>query len=195
MIARQKAEATMRLSVLAAAAFFLAGCQSAITTTTSYDVLFRAGVPTEFGYAATAAEMPVVVAGNPFDISEPALDAAVIAAMQGHNRGSAVQFVQAPEEIAHSGTGYAVVMLLNSGPGIGADFACARRASLAPPVTQGRTTLLAVFCGSADARSWAYSGTGPVASPNDPLFLQLVRQATFLMIPPRDDDWGDSAFF
>jgi hypothetical protein len=186
----------MRRSMLAAAAvFLLAGCQSVITTTTSYDVLFRSGVLSEFGYAASAGEMPVVVVGNPFDIPKPTVDAAVIAAMQGRNRGSAVRFVEAPAEIAQSGSGYAVLMLLNSGPGIGADFACARRASLAPPVTQGRTTLLAVFCGAADARSWAYSSMRTVASPSDPLFLQLVRQATFLMIPPRDDDWPDSTFF
>jgi hypothetical protein len=54
---------------------------------------------------------------------------------------------------------------------------------------------LAVFCGAADARSWAFSSMGPVASPSDPMFVQMVRQATFLMIPPRDDDWPDSAFF
>jgi hypothetical protein len=185
----------MRLSVLAAAALLLEGCQSAITTTTSHDVLFRAGVPSEFGYAASGGEMPVVVVGNPFDVPKPILDAAVIEAMQGQNRGSAVRFVKAPEEIAHSGSGYAVLMLLNGGPGMGADFACVRRASLAPPATQGRTTLLAVFCGAADARSWAYSSMRPVASPSHPLFVQLVRQATFLMIPPRDDDWPDSTFF
>jgi hypothetical protein len=185
----------MRRSVLAAAGFLLAGCQSAVTTTTSYDVLFRSGVRSEFGYAAGGGEMPVVVVGNPFDNPQPAVDEAVITAMQGHNRGPPVRFVHAPADIAQSGSGYAVVMLLNAGPGIGADFACARRGSLTPPVTSDGTTLLAVFCGSADARSWAYSGTGPVASPDDPLFLKLVRQATFLLIPPRDDDWSDSAFF
>jgi hypothetical protein len=181
--------------MLAAAVFLLAGCQSAVTTTTSYDVLFRWGVPSEFGYAATAGEMPVVVVGNPFDIPKPAVDAAVIAAIQGRNRGSAVRFVKAPAEIAQSGSGYAVVMLLNAGPGIGADIICARRGTLALPSTVGRTTALAVFCGGADARSWAFSSTGPVASPEDSLFLQLVGIATFLMIPPRDEDWPDSALF
>src|SRR5512134_808191 len=133
--------------------------------------------------------MPVVVVGNPFDIPKPDVDAAVIAAMQGRNRGPAVRFVEAPTEIAQSASGYAVVMLLNTGPGIGADFICARRGSLEPPPLVGRTTMLAVFCGAADARSWAFSSTGPSASPGDPLFVQLVRQATFLMIPPRDDEW------
>jgi hypothetical protein len=185
----------MRRSVLAAAGFLLAGCQSLVTTTTSYDVWFRSGVLSEFGYAATAGEMPVVVVGNPFDVPKPAVDEAVIAAMQGHNRGSAVRFVHAPADIAQSGAGYAVVMLLNAGPGIGADFACARRASVSPPVAGGGTTLLAVFCGNADARSWAYSGTGPVASPDDPLFRDLVARTTFQMIPPRDDDFGEGAFF
>src|SRR5512134_2674152 len=133
----------MRLSVLAAAVFLLAGCQSAITTTTSYDVLFRSGVLSEFGYAATAGEMPVVVVGNGFDAPKPAVDEAVIAAMQGHNRGAAARFVQAPAEIARSGTGYAVVLLLNAGPGVGADFLCARRGTFSPPIAGGGTTLLA----------------------------------------------------
>ena len=184
------------LSVLTGcfATLALAGCQSLVTTTTSYDVLFRSGVLSEFGYAATAGEMPVVVVGNPFDLPKPAVDEAVIAAMQGHNRGAAVRFVQAPAEIARSGVGYAVVMLLNPGPGVGADLACAGRASVSPAFAGGGTTLLAVFCGNADARSWAYSGTGPVASPNDPLFRGLVARTTYLMIPPRDDDWGGRDF-
>ena len=78
----------------------LAGCQSTVTTTTSYDVLFRSGVLSEFGYAASAGEMPVVVIGNPFDAPKPVVDEAVIAAMQGHSRGAAVRFVPAPAEIA-----------------------------------------------------------------------------------------------
>ena len=189
--------ARLWLSMLAPcfAALVIAGCQSAVTTMTSYDVLFRSGVLSEFGYAGSNGEMPVVVVGNPFDTPKPAVDGAVIAAMQGRNRGSAVRFVEAPEEIAHSGAGYAVVMVLNGGTGIGADVVCARRGSLATPPTVGRTTVLAVFCGNADARSWAFSSIGPVASPSDPMFVQLVRQATFLMIPPRDDDWPDNAFF
>jgi hypothetical protein len=116
----------------------------------------------------------------------PAVDEAVIAAMQGHNRGSAVHFVQEPASIAEAGAGYAVVMLLNAEPGTSADFACARRGSFSPPV--------AVFCGNAGARSWAYSTTGPVNSPDDPLFRALVSQTTYLMIPPRDDDWGGRDF-
>ena len=127
-----------------------------MTTTTSYDVWFRSGVLSEFGYAATAGEMPVVVVGNPFDLPKPAVDEAVIAAMLGHNRGAAVRFVQAPAEIARSRVGYAVVMLLNPGPGVGADLACAGRASVPPATGGGGTTLLAVFCGNADARSWAF---------------------------------------
>ena len=184
------------LSVLTAcfAALALAACPSAVTTTTSYDVLFRSGVLSEFGYAANAGEMPVVVVGNGFDAPKPVVDEAVIAAMQGHNSGAAVRFVPAPAEIARSGTGYAVVVLLNAGPGVGAELACAQRGSLPSPVAGGGTTLLAVFCGNADARSWAYSATGPVKSPDDPLFRALVAQTTFLMIPPRDDDWGGRDF-
>lgn len=33
-------------------AALLAGCATQVTTQTSYDVYFRAGVPSEFGYAA-----------------------------------------------------------------------------------------------------------------------------------------------
>jgi hypothetical protein len=139
--------------------------------------------------------MPVVVVGNPFDLPKPAVDEAAITAMQGHSRGSAVRFIRAPAEIAHTGTGYAVVLLLNAGPDVGADFLCARRGAMSPPMVGGGTTLLAVFCGNADARSWAYSATGPVASHDDAQFHALVAQTTFLMIPPRDDDWSESAFF
>ena len=178
-----------RDAALALSAALLAGCSSAVTTQTSYDVIFRAGVPSEFSYAAGEARtMPVIIVGNPFSLPKPVVAQNVVAAMQGNTKNGGVGFVAVPTEAAPSG--YAVVVLLNAAPGTSANLLCAQRGALEPPSGFGNTTLLMAFCGNADARSWAYSTTGPVASPDDPLFRQLVTRTTFALLPSRDDDCG-----
>lgn len=168
----------------------LAGCASQVTTQTSHDVYFRAGVPSEFGYAGgEAGVMPVILIGNPFALPKAAVDQSVVAAMQGRVNGPAVRFVAVPALSLPSG--YAVVVLLNAAPGTSANLLCARRGLQDPPPPRpGRTTVLMAFCGNADARSWAFSTTGPAASPEDPLFQELIARTTFALLPPRDDDWG-----
>jgi hypothetical protein len=168
----------------------LAGCASQVTTQTSYDVYFRAGVRSEFGYAGgEAGVMPVIITGNPFPLlPKAAVDQSIAAAMQGSVNGPPVRFVAVPTSAMPQG--YAVVVLLNAAPGTSANLLCAQRGSLEPPPRSARTTLLMAFCGNADARSWAYSTTGPVASPDDPLFQELIVRTTFALLPRRDDDWG-----
>lgn len=62
-----------RLSVFFAA--LLTGCASQVTKQTSYDVCFRAGVPSEFGYAGgQAGLMPVLIIGNPFPLERPVVE-------------------------------------------------------------------------------------------------------------------------
>jgi hypothetical protein len=199
-----------RVATLVLSATLAAGCSSTVSTVTSYDVLFRTGVPSEFSFAAAGGEMPVAVIGNPFGMPQADLDAKVIAAMQGRNYGARVRFVPAEGESRY--TGYRVVMLLDALGGARGDTACAFRPIAhaseggeqpAPtpvpvpppaPVSTGRTTLMAAFCGGSDARSWAYSTTGPVASPDDPLFRQLVSRTTLAMLPPRDDQYDNQDF-
>jgi hypothetical protein len=191
-----------KLAAVLVGAACVVGCSSTVTTVTSYDVLFTSGVPSEFSYAASGGEMPVVVIGNPFGRPQEDVEAALISAMQGQNYGARVTFVPAEGEARY--TGYRVVMLLNSG-GVRGDAACRLRPgpsgeeigeepamATQPATSTGRTTLLGAFCGNANARSWAYSTTGPLSSPKDSQFRELVSRATFAMLPPRDDDFGDS---
>lgn len=189
----------MRSVCIVAMAMALAGCTPPVVrSTTSYDVLFRTGVPSEFGYAAPGGEMPVAVVGNPFPVGTPRVQQAVVDAMQGRNYGPRVRFVNGPVESARPG--YAVVMLLDAAPGTPADALCVPewRGSLASQGAGGghadRLTLLAAFCGGSDARSWAFSSAPRPASPEDPMFGQLVAQTTYLLLPPRDDAFGDSIF-
>jgi uncharacterized protein YceK len=182
-----------RRSLALAAALALSGCSSVVTTTTSYDVYFRSGVLSEFGYAAgrTGGVMPVAVVGNPFDLPKARVDEAVVAAMQGRNAGAPVRFALSPEDAERSG--YEVIMAFGAGPGVAGALCVDRSAFPAPPAGSG--TLLAVFCGGTDARSWAFSSIGPVASPDGPLFREMVGQTTFLMIPNRDDDYTSRSVF
>lgn len=195
-----------RLAAALLSAASLTGCGSMVTTVTSYDVLFPAGVPSEFSYAAAGGMMPVVVVGNPFALPQADVDAAVIAAMQGQTFGAQVRFV--PAEGESRTTGYAVVMLLDSIGGVRGNTACAWRGRLAYPATDATpdstptqapidtepTTLLAAFCGNADARSWAFSTTGAVKSPYSEHFRELVARTTMSMLPPRDDDQNTADF-
>ena len=205
-----------RFATALTAIIALSGCASMVTTVTSYDVQFPTGVPSEFNYAAVGGEMPVVVVGNPFSAPQSDVDAAVISAMQGKTFTAKVRFVPAEGDARTSG--YAVVMLLDATGGAGGNTACAWRSRLASrtgtampsgapqpaadprpapgsgPMT-GPMTLLAAFCGNADARSWAYSTTGPVDSPYSAHFRELVALTTMSMLPPRDDDYNNSNDF
>jgi uncharacterized protein YceK len=191
-----KTEGSTRPRSLAfATAIALSGCSSVVTSTTSYDVYFRSGVLSEFGYAAsrTGGVMPVAVVGNPFDAPKPAVDQAVVAAMQGRNVGAPVRFAVSPADAERSG--YEVVMAFGAGPGA-ATALCVERGAFQAPPGGSSGTLLAVFCGGTDARSWAFSSIGPVAaSPDDPLFRDMVGQTTFLLIPNRDDDYNTRGDF
>jgi hypothetical protein len=183
-----------RLALAVVASLGLPGCQSPVISQTSYDLYFRSGVVSEFGYAAPGGEMPVAVVGNPFPIEKPRVDQAVVDAMQGHNYGPRVRFVNGPSASARPG--YVVVMMLDAAPDMSADALCVdeRRPAFMPRNRAERTTLLAAFCGGSDARSWAWSSGPRIDSPDDPLFAQMVAQSTFMMLPPRDDDFGTGDF-
>ena len=166
----------------------LAGC-TAVVTQTSHDVLFRAGVRSEFGFAAGPGRvMPVIVVGNPFPL--PAADVAqqVVGAMQGNVPGTGVRFALASAQELPAG--YAVVVLLDSSPGTSANVLCGRRGGLETPGSWRGASVLMAFCGNADARSWAFSSSGAVDSPDDPLFRQLIARTTFALLPARDDSRG-----
>ena len=173
--------------VVAFFSMLLAGCEPMVTTTTSYDVLFRSGVVSEFGYAASGGEMPVIVIGNPFTAVKQVVDQAVVDAMQGHVYGNRVRFVNAPEA-AGAKPGYAVVMMFGAGSGTLAHAVCSSRRNTPAVVDGDASSVLAIFCGGGDARSWAYSRTSRASSPDDPVFRDLIAQATWAMLPPRDDD-------
>lgn len=173
-----------RISILA---LLLSACGSMVTTTTSYDVLFRSGVVSEFGYAASGGEMPVIVVGNPFPVDKQIVDQAVVDAMQGNVFATRTRFVNA-SEAAGARPGYAVVMVLGARYGTSANGACASRQAGPVAPAGDAASVLAIFCGGGDARSWAYSRTSPASSPEDPGFRALIAQATRAMLPPRDDD-------
>ena len=182
-----------RRSLAFAAALALSGCSSVVTTTTSYDVYFRSGVLSEFGYAAsrTGGVMPVAVVGNPFDLPK----AGGRSGGGGGDAGQERRRAGALRPLA----GRCRAQRLRGDHGVrrrsrSCRALCVERDAFpAPPASSG--TLLAVFCGGTDARSWAFSSIGPVASPDDPLFRKMVGQTTFLMIPNRDDDYTSRSVF
>lgn len=173
---------------LALASALLAGC-SAVVTQTSYDTLFRAGVRSEFAFGASGGVMPVIVVGNPFPpLPQAEVAQAVVDAMQGNVPGTGVSFALA--SVQEVPAGYAVVVLLNASPGTSANLLCGRRADFPTPGSWRGASVLIAFCGNADARSWAFSSSGEVESPDDPLFRRLIARTTLAMLPPRDDQRG-----
>ncbi len=102
----------MKLARAAFAASFalsLAGCLGETTTLSVY--YERTGVPSLFRYAASGRDFRTVIYGNPTTASQDAIDAAVIAAMQGRNWGPETNFTTTPSDDARGE--YRVVMIFS----------------------------------------------------------------------------------
>lgn len=169
----------------------ITGCREVIQSQTSHDTVIRSGVLSEFGYAARGNRMPIVVLGNPYpEMSQRAFERSVIDAMQGNLFLYEVNLVPAADNISRSG--YRIVAFLADSP-VPPEHAC----SLGPDVdvAAGSTEtmnlwLLTAFCGGeTEPLSWALASSTRPSSPEDPLFRALVTQATFDLLPPRDESF------
>lgn len=187
--------------IAASALVALAGCADAVRSTSSQDLYFRSGVLSTFAYAAAPGEMRTVVIGNPFTIPKAELDRIVTAAMDGNHFGPPTTFTTEPSDQARAS--YRIVMLFDPPRAMDRQQVCAPAAQLEPrrdasqAGTQGpdpELRLLTGFCAQNQLLSWVTSSMNRPASPDDPAFRNMIANATFTLIPSRDQEPDRSRF-
>ena len=187
-----KSRSTFRKMLFAGAALagvlVLNACASAVRSTSSQDVYFRTGVLSTFAYAAADGEMNTVVIGNPFDMPKSALDRVVTDAMQGNHYGPRTTFTTTPSPDARPH--YRIVMMFDRPRGMSRQQLCGPRETLTPEPRGDRLRLATAFCGRNQLLSWVDSSIPTPASPDDAAFRRMIANATFNLIPSRDDDPG-----
>lgn len=129
--------------------------------------------------------MLVRVLSDPFSVPREDLEDIAVAAMQGHNAGPKTTFSATPTERMRAG--YSVVLGFDLPASYGPRPICAEQTSEFPTVESDRTRLFMVFCEGADWLTWVQASIPRIASPNEPLFREMVAQATFALIPLADD--------
>ena len=168
------------LAGLALAAAAVAGCSTEI----SRGNIERAGIPTNFSYAASRGEMWTVVIGNPFRVPDPILESAVVGAMQGNYYGPRTQFTTRPSPAADPN--YRIVVDFAYPPVTLPDAVCNAMVpqSAGYPVG-GRVEMLVAFCIGQSLQSWVRM-SAVAAGPEDPAFRRMIANAMVQLIPPYD---------
>ena len=175
--------------VAVAGGLIVNGCAGAVRSTSSQDVSFRTGVLSTFAYAAADGEMNTVVVGNPFDMPQSALDRIVTDAMQGNHHGPRTTFTTTPSPDARPQ--YRIVMMFDRPRNMNRQQLCGPREHLTPEPRGGRLHLATAFCARNQLLSWVDSSIPTPASPDEPAFRRMIANATFNLIPARDDDPGN----
>jgi hypothetical protein len=169
-----------------AALLVLHACAGAVRSISSQDISFRTGVLSTFAYAAADGEMNTVVVGNPFDVPQSALEHVITENMQGNHYGPRTTFTTTPSENARPE--YRIVMMFDRPIGMNRRQLCGPRDDLKPEPRADRLRLATAFCARNHLLSWVDSSIPFPASADDPAFGQMISQATFNLIPSRDDD-------
>ena len=150
-------------------------------------------------FEATAAgggdrQMQVVVLGNPFDIAQTELEAAVIDAMQASSFGVPINFAIKPEN-PDPGRPFRVVLAFNPEGIRGPGKLCATGESpKSAGSTDGRLTLMGAFCSTDSYLRHAIARASDVGGAGSETFDDIIFQLKTSMFPgrnPHDQSAGD----
>ena len=164
----------------ALAALVLGGCSADVLV---YDEHSERGGyhDGDLDYAGRKGAIETVIAGNPFGGDKARFDAFVLSRMQGRNRGLPANFVPRPGP--QTDPLYKTVVAFDMPKNIDPDRMCREGASL-PSRPGGDTVRMAIaFCEGDRSKSDAYGIARRVNGINDPKFVRLVQETTFVMIP------------
>lgn len=175
---------TKTIAGLAAGAVLAGACLSS----TSY---WDAGGSLESGrgafrYAGADRDFRTRVVGNPFAVPQAETERAVIAAMQGRDRGMNTNFTTTPRNAYMA---YHIVMLFN--PTRTGSAACAAPERHTGPARPGALSLAALFCNGDRLVYGIGSTVSGVTAPDDPLFDSFVNNLMYQFVPYEsmvDDD-------
>lgn len=180
---------TLRASAAMAGVLVLNACAGVVQSTASQDVAFRTGVLSTFAYAAAVGEMNTVIVGNPFNVPKGELDRIVTDAMQGNHYGPRTTFTTTPS--ADARPQYRIVMMFDRPRAQQRQQVCGPRESLIPEPDAARLHLTTAFCARNQLLSWVESSIARPETPDEPGFRRMIANATFNLIPSRDDDRGN----
>ena len=146
-----------------------------------------------FEYANHKGAIVAQIVGNPFNVSDDQFRAAVLAHMQGQNRGRPAKFVAAPDK--ETLAPYKVVAAFNMPANVDGYDLCKGPGALPPsPKRTGQVTLGMAFCFGDDIKSDAKGWVSDLSGIDDPRFAELVSRVTQAMLPSTDglDTFGDA---
>jgi hypothetical protein len=167
---------------MAAALALLGGCDGVVV----YEPVGKQRYfNSDFEYAARSGELKTEVAGNPFG-SAPNFAPLVAEYMQNANRSIPVRFVLEPQ--GRGSAPYHVVMAFNPPRGATAHDACSQAGSLPTAPGTASVYLFSVFCSGDVALSEAGGSVSGLSGPDDPKLRALVRDVTYALIPPYDQN-------
>lgn len=134
-----------------------------------------------FRYAGAERDFHTVIVGNPFRLSKRRVDAAVIDAMQGTDKGLRSNFTTTPSDNAL--WPFRIVMLFNPEGLETGEAMCGDVSALRSGETGKRIRLLAAFC-YGDELMYAFLAGGPAtASPRDAGFRALMGDLMYYFVP------------
>ena len=168
----------LRAALAAGALLALGGCAGVpVVDNVYYDVAY---VPFEY-----SGEVPVLVKGDPYRLSQAETERAAVAALQGATFGAATHLVAAPEGAAPVRR---LVLLFNPPPALGSFQLCSRPA---PPDTAAtapaaRVAVIAALCRGDKAMTYAEGSIASGAGPTGPEFRDGVVRFALALMPPRN---------
>ena len=145
-------------------------------------------VPEDVGYGANRGrDLPAVVYGNPFNAPAELTAKSVSQGMRNGRAGpsmNAQMAAVAPQR---------VIWQLDGGTRTGSEI-CDRRSPL--PVAQTGTAgvnVVATYCRGDSAMTQVYGSIDNVTNPQDPEFIEFIRQMTVNLFPPFNPEYlGDN---
>lgn len=149
--------------------------------------VYKAG---EFAYAGAGRDLKVEVIGNPFGGDPAAFGKTVTDYMQGNHWGPRTNFTTTPGASARES--YRVVMLFNPPRTLVGMRLCREEASSLPSES-GREEIVvfAAFCRRNESLTEIKGRIDGATGPGDPIFGDLVAQATNALFPPKRRFEGD----
>ena len=170
---------------LVIAGFSAAACSGPVTVPGVVDSAYG---PEVINYAASSGGMPVQVVGNPFPVTQAELDRIIAATMEVSYFGQPMPFfTERPPDFRSP---YYIVLIFNPTLGTNNQALCVKP-DQPTAVQPGELRIMAALC-SSERRLTSTSGRIPlVADPRDPVFRQLVSQATYDLLPPYSERFRD----
>lgn len=135
----------------------------------------------EFDLATLKGAIVTLVLGNPFGEPKAEFDALVRKLMYGQNREQKAEFVASPGE--RTTPPYKVVVGFNVDRAVSPNTMCANPQGVATRPEEKRLRIDIAFCYGDRAKSDTSGYVDGVTGTSDPKFAELIRRATYTMLP------------